>query len=331
MKCYTTDGKGIDGLQLCECDAPTPGRNEALVDVHAVALNFRDLMVAKGLYGGVPETPFIAASDMCGVVAAVGEDVTELKIGDHVVNAPFRIWPAGRVRTFVGGAGVDGVLAEQICFPAESLVKKPAHMSFEEGSTLTIAGLTAWAGVVTHGKVRAGDWVLLHGTGGVSIYGAQIAHQYGARTVMTTSSEKKAAIVRDKLGVAHTVNYRDDDWHKQVIDLTGGGVNVVVEVAGGETLGRSIKACTYEGRVNVIGLLHGLESTINVVDLLHKQVTVRGIFMESAQELADFARALEVGGIKPWVDRVLDFADAPAAYHHLESQQHMGKVVIKVR
>lgn len=336
MKCITTDGLGIEGLKFCDRDAPAPGPGEVLVDVHAVSLNFRDLMVAKGLYGGVPDEPFLAGSDMCGVVAQVGEGVGALAAGDHVVNAPFRNWPAGRMRsdwarTFVGGAGVDGVLAEQIVYPAASLVKKPANLSFEEGSTLTIAGLTAWAAVVTHGLVRAGDWVLLHGTGGVSIFAAQIAHMMGARTIMTTSSKDKAEIVREKFGVAHTLNYRDDTWPQQAVKLTGGGANIVVEVAGGESLGRSIKACAYEGRVAVIGVLGGLQSSIDLVDLLHKQVTVRGIFMESAQELADFARAIEGGGLTPWIDRVFDFDDAQDAYRHLESQQHMGKVVIKMR
>jgi NADPH:quinone reductase-like Zn-dependent oxidoreductase len=153
----------------------------------------------------------------------------------------------------------------------------------------------------------------------------------GARTIMTTSNEEKAAIAREKLGVAHTLDYRDEKWHKRVIELTDGGVNIVVEVAGGETLGRSIKACTYEGRVGVIGILGGLQSTINVVDLLHKQVTVRGIFMESAQELGDFASAVEAGGLRPWIDREFDFDQAPDAYRHIQSQQHMGKIVINVR
>lgn len=338
MKVYQVDCKGLDGLQQVELPAPNdPGPEEVLVDVHAVSLNYRDLLVAIGRYGGIPERPFVAASDMAGVVAKVGSGVTTWRLGDRVANAPFRCWPAGTLRgdwarTFVGGAGVDGVLAEQVLYPAGALVKLPSHLSFEEGSTLTVAGLTAWAGLVTHGGMRAGDWVLLEGTGGVSLFGAQLAQLFGARTILTTASEEKAALVKQKLGVRHTVNYRDADWPRQVVKLTGGvGVDVVLDVAGGETLAKAIKTCAYGARVSVVGILAGLESTINIIDLLQHQITVRGIYMESTEELIAFARALEAGQVKPWIDRVFPFEQARQAYEHLASQQHMGKVVIQVK
>jgi NADPH:quinone reductase-like Zn-dependent oxidoreductase len=340
MKACITDCKGIDNLKIIDTAAPAPGslgRGDVLVDVHSLSLNFRDLMVAKGIYSGVPDEPYIAVSDMSGVVAQIGEGVTSLKPGDRVLNAPFRNYPAGRmrgewVRTFVGGAGVDGVAAEQIVYPADSLVKLPEHMSMEQGSTLTIAALTAWAAVVTHGHVRAGDWVLLHGTGGVSIFGAQIANLFGARTIMTTSNKEKAKLARDKLGVEHILDYRDADWPDKAKDITGGGVDVVVEVAGGETLGRSIAACTYQGRVNVIGVLGGAKSEVSIRDLLMHQVIVRGIFMESTQELRDMMRAFAAAKLEPWIDKTFDgFDQIKDAYKHLESQRHMGKVVIKLR
>ncbi len=338
MKCYTVDGTGLDGVRLEECREPgAPGPGEVLVDVHAVSLNYRDLMVAKGQYGGKPEKPFIAASDMAGVVVKVGPGVTEFKPGDRVLNAPFRFWPAGTLRpewarTFVGGTGVDGVLAERICYPAVSLAMVPGHLSFDEGSTLTIAGLTAWAAVVTHGKTRPGEWVLLHGTGGVSIFAAQIARMLGARTILTTSSREKGAIVKAQLGVTEVLDYREADWPSRVRAITGGhGVDVVVEVAGGDLLGQSIQACTHGARVAVVGVLAGLASRINVVDLLVHQVTVRGIFMESTEELRAFARALEAGKIHPHIDRRFSFAETRQAYEYLHSQRHIGKVVICVR
>jgi NADPH:quinone reductase-like Zn-dependent oxidoreductase len=340
MKACITDCKGIDNLTVIDTDAPDSGklrRDDVLVDVHAVSLNFRDLMVAKGIYSGVPEKPYIAVSDMSGVVAEVGEGVTTLKPGDRVLNAPFRNFPAGRMRsewqrTFVGGHSVDGVATEQIIYPAESLVKLPEHMSFEQGSTLTIAALTAWAAVVTHGHIRAGGWVLLHGTGGVSIFAAQIARMFGARTIMTTSSKNKAKIVQDKLGVEHILDYNDPSWPDKAKQLTDGGVDVVVEVAGGETLGRSIAACNYQGRVNVIGVLGGVKSEINIRDMLTHQVIVRGIFMESVQELRDMTRAFAAAKLEPWIDKTFEgFGQIKDAYKHLESQQHMGKVVIKLR
>ena len=337
MKVYQVDGKGLDGLQQVERPAPQdPGPGEVLVDVRAVSLNYRDLLVVHGRYGAPPDKPFVPASDMAGVVAKVGPGVTACQPGERVVNAPFRNWPAGTLRgdwarTFVGVAGVDGVLAEQILYPAEALVQLPSHLNFEEGSTLTVAGLTAWAGLVTHGRIRAGDWVLLEGTGGVSLFGAQLAQLFGARTVLTTASEQKAALAKQKLGVRHTVNYHDADWPQQVMKLTeGAGIDVVLEVAGGEMLAKAIKTCTYGARVSVVGILAGLESTVNIIDLLQRQITVRGIYMESTQELVALARALEAGQVHPWIDRVFPFEQARQAYEHLASQQHMGKVVIRV-
>lgn len=164
MKCYLVDGQGIDALKIVEKPFPGPlNEQDVLVQVKACSLNYRDLMVAKGQYqyksGGYP--PFVPLSDMAGVVLSVGSGVTDLKPGDRVLNAPFRHWPAGTLRsswarTFVGGSGLDGVLSEQIVYPADALVNVPEHLSFAEASTFTIAGLTAWAAVVTHGKTRPG-------------------------------------------------------------------------------------------------------------------------------------------------------------------------------
>lgn len=337
MKCYQTDGSGPESVVMAERPAPgAPGPGEVLIDVRAVSLNYRDLMVSDGRYGGLMDPPIVAASDLAGVVAAVGNGVSDVAVGDRVLNAPFRRWPAGTmrtewIRTFVGGNGVDGVLAEQVVYPAESVVKVPAHCSFAEGSTLTIAGLTAWAAVVTHGRVQAGDWVLVHGTGGVSIFGAQLAGMMGARTILTTSSEEKAALVKERFGVAHTLDYRDPDWPDQVRALTNGhGADVVVEVAGGETLDRSLAACAYRGRVGVVGVLGGPRSSITVRNLLSRQVQVTGIFMESCQELRALAAAVEANRLRPCIDRFVPFEEAPAAYQALRSQTHIGKICIEV-
>lgn len=337
MRCYLTDGSGPTSLKLVERAGPAqPGPGEVLVDVQAVSLNYRDLLVADGRYGGPQSPPVIACSDMAGTVAAVGAGVRGLKPGDRVLNAPFRHWPAGTLRrdwsrTFVGGQGVDGVLAEQIVYPADALVPVPGHMSFEQGSTLTIAGLTAWAAVVTHGRVRPGQWVLAHGTGGVAIFAAQLARLFQARVILSTSSPQKAQIVKERFAVAETVDYRDAEWPKRVREITGGsGVDVVVETAGGEQLARSIDSCGYGARVGLIGVLGGMECSLSAFSLMMHQVTLRGIYMESTQELQGLARAMEAGRVEPCVDRVFAFEEAPAAYEHLRSGRHLGKVVIRV-
>ncbi len=339
MKCYLIKGQGIDQITLTERPVPEITHDcDVLVDVKACSLNYRDLMVAKGLYQspGSQPPPFIALSDMAGVVRAVGDKVTDFKPGDRVLNSPLRHWPAGTlrsawIRTFVGAMGVDGVLAEQIVYPADALVKVPDHLSFTEASTFTVAGLTAWAAVVTHGKAKPGEWVLLHGTGGVSIFAAQIAHAMGARTLMTTSSDDKAAVVKERYGVTATVNYRDSEWPQKVKEITNGaGVDVIVDVVGGETLARSLPICNYGARIAVIGVLGGGDVTLHIRDLLSHQVQLRGIYMESTEELRAFMRAVDYLKLTPVIDRIFPFEQAQEAYRLLESQKHIGKVVITI-
>jgi len=338
MKCYTIDGSGLDSLGATERpDLGEPGPGEVLVDVYAASLNYRDLLVADGRYSGPQDPPIIPCSDMAGVVAKVGEGVKEFRAGERVLNAPFRGWAGGPLRsewarTGVGVAGVDGTLAEQILFPAATLARLPDHMSFSEGSTLTVAGLTAWAALATHGRIRAGEWALMHGTGGVSIFGAQIAKLLGARTIISTASKEKAEFVFEHFGVDAVIDYRDEAWPEHVRDVTdGAGAHVVVETAGGVTLAKSIEAAASGGRVNVIGVLDGAKTTLDIRRILMRQVTIRGIFMESAEELRALARALGAAEVHPHVDRVFPFDQAREAYDHLESQTHVGKVVVEVR
>lgn len=338
MKCFLADGKSIDGLQVVERTLPESLHDQdVLVEVQACSLNYRDLMIAQGRYqyAASDSPPFIPLSDMSGVVKIVGAAVKDLKPGDRVLNSSFRHWPAGTLRsswarTFVGGMGVEGVLAEQITYPADALVKVPDHLSFAEASTFTIAGLTAWAAIVTHGKTRPGEWVLLQGTGGVSIFAAQLAHAMGARTILTTSSSEKAAFVKENFGVTATVSYHDADWAKQVKQMTG-GVDVVVDVVGGDTLAQSLQTCTYGARVAVIGVLEGQDTSLRIRDLLTHQVQMRGIFMESTEELRALMRAVDALKLKPAVDKIFPFEQAPQAYRYLEAQKHIGKVVIEVR
>ena len=339
MRCYQVDGKGIDSLQLIERSNPTHiGDDDVLVEVKSWSLNYRDLMVARGQYQAKDQVldPFIPGSDMSGIVKSTGRNVTDLKPGDRVLNAPFRHYPAGNLRsswarTFVGGMGVDGVLAEQITYPADSLIKIPDHLSFNEAATFTVAGLTAWAALVTHGKTLPGEWVLLQGTGGVSIFAAQLARAIGARTIMTTSSKEKSDYVKSNFGVTATVNYRDEDWAEQVKKIThGAGVDVIVNVAGGDSLAQILPICNYGARVGVIGALSGSDCNIHIRDLLYHQVQIRGILMESTAELRALIRAVDALKLKPIIDKVFPFEQVKEAYRHLESQKHIGKVVISL-
>ncbi len=330
-----TDGKGIGTLRFGDKALPTElPSGEVQVEIHAVSLNYRDLMVARGEYGGQYDPPIIACSDMSGVVTKVASDVTTMRVGDKVVNHPFRFWPSGKldsnsIRTMIGGLGVDGVLVEHLQFPAEALVKLPSHMSFEEGSTLPIAGLTAWASVVTHGQAQPGEWVLVHGTGGVAIFAAQIAKSIGAKVILTSSNDEKAQTVKGKIGIEATVNYKNENWPKQVREITNGnGVDVVVETAGGDILTKSILAAGYNSRIAIVGNIADKFAGFKLFDVARRQITLRGILMESCVELKALANHCESSQLHPWLDRVFSFDEAINAFQYLDSQKHIGKVVI---
>ena len=337
-KCILTDCRGIDRLQFSERPAPNELKSgEVLVEVHAVSLNYRDLMVARGDYGGVNEPPIIAGTDFAGAVIKTAADVKTHKVGDKVLNHPFRFWPAGKlnsnwIRTMIGGLGVDGILTEHLVYPAEALVRMPSHMSFEEASTLPIAGLTAWAAVVTHGKTQPGEWVLTHGTGGVSIFAAQIAKSIGAKVIMSTSKEEKIKEVKKRIEIDAFVNYNTEDWPKQVREITGGnGVDVVIDTAGGDVLTKSILAAGYSSRIAIIGNIADRQTGFKLFDVVRRQISLRGIFMESCQELQSFARACETIKLKPCIDKAFPFEKSVDAYRHLDSQKHIGKVVIRLK
>lgn len=335
-KCLLTDGRGIDRLEFSERPVTSDLKSgEVLVEVRSVSLNYRDLMVARGDYATY-ETPIIAGTDFSGTVLKTASDVKAHKVGDKILNHPFRHWPAGKlnsnwIRTMIGGLGVDGILSEQLIYPAEALVKMPSQMSFEEASTLPIAGLTAWAAVVTHGKTQLGDWVLTHGTGGVSIFAAQIAKAIGARVIMSTSRDEKIKEVKKRIDLDAYINYKSDDWTRKVKEITGGnGVDVVIDTAGGEVLTKSILAAGYSSRIAIIGNIADKQTGFKLFDIVRRQISLRGIFMESCQELESFARACQTLQLKPWIDQVFPFDRAIDAYRHLDSQKHIGKVVISL-
>ena len=329
-------GYVIDHNLLRQADLPEPGEpgpGEARVRVRSVSLNYRDLMVARGRYGRPFEGTFVAGSDMAGDVLDTGPGVEHLRPGDRVVNAPFLDWPSGRLtpdgmKGLVGAGGVDGVLCEEMVYPAAALVPMPFHFTYHEGATLPIAGLTAWASVVSQGNVLAGEWVLLHGTGGVSVFAAQLARIAGARTLLTTSSDEKSGRMKAAFGVLETFDYRDDDWPERVRSFTGGeGVDLVVDVAGGQTFAKSLKACALHARVSLVGILDGFETRLNPFDIIGRQIQIRGIYTSSAEDLRDLARACEASKLRPCIDRVFSFDEVPAAYDYLESQRHIGKIV----
>jgi NADPH:quinone reductase-like Zn-dependent oxidoreductase len=328
-------GFGIDQLTFDEISVPQPGAGEVLVRVHAVSLNYRDYLMVAGHYNPKLQMPLILCSDGAGVIEAVGDGVTQWKVGDRVMGNFFQTWVAGAYRREYGksalGGEIDGMLTDYRVLAEEGLVRVPEHMSFEEGATLPCAALTAWNALVPTAHLKAGDTVLLQGTGGVSIFGLQLAKAHGARTIITSSSDDKLQRAK-QLGAADLVNYRNTpDWEKEVYRLTDGrGADVILEVGGAETLPRSLKAVRPGGQISMIGVLSGVSQPIAVTQILHNVAKIQGIYVGSVEMFEDMNRALAVNNIKPVVDQVYPFDQTQEALRHMEGGKHFGKIVIRL-
>ena len=326
---------GIDNLELATLPDPVPQRGEVLVRVHAVSLNYRDLMVVEGRYNPKMHLPRIPCSDGAGEVVAVGEGVTRVKPGDRVAGIFMQNWidgepDAAKIKGALGG-DIDGMLAEQVVLREEGMVSVPDHLSWEEAAALPCAGVTAWVAVVQAGNVKPGDVVLIQGTGGVSIFALQFAKLLGARVIGTSSSDAKLDRAR-QLGLDAGVNYRRrEDWDAWAAEQTGGrGVDLVVEVGGAGTFMRSISALRIGGALAQIGVLTEATEAIVIPKLLHKQVHLRGIYVGSRAHFEKMNRAIAQHRLKPVVDEVFSFHDAPAALRRMESGRHFGKLVLRV-
>ena len=335
MRVYRLAAAGnIDALAEVDLPKPRPAQRQMLVKVAACSLNYRDLAIVLGRYRAPSKADLVPLSDGAGEVIEVGAGVTRFKPGDRVAGCFFQRWSGGRPEpdtqaSALGGA-LDGMLAEYVVLEEDGAVKLPAHLSFEEGATLPCAGVTAWHAVVEHGRTIAGSRVLVQGTGGVSIFALQFANLFGAEVVVTSSSDAKLARAK-ALGATHAINYKTTpDWDKAALDLTGGqGVDQVVEVGGAGTFVRSLNAIRLNGAISLIGVLAGA-ADINPMLILAKRANVQGISVGSRQMFEAMNRAIAANGLKPVVDKVFPFGEARAAYRHLQSAAHFGKVVISL-
>lgn len=328
-------GLGINNLQMTEQPLPSPNRKEVLVKIEAASLNYVDLLVVKGLLDPNIPLPYIPVCDGAGVVESVGEDVTAFKPGDKVTTVFIPNWVNGKptpktvdFATRMGLGGVPGQLTEYKCFQENQLVKSPVNLSSTEASTLPIAGLTAW-NALRYGNLQAGDTVLLHGTGGVSIFALQFAKAHGARVIITSSSDEKLTRTR-QMGADLTINYKTTpDWETIINQFTDGeGVNLVVETVGGKNLQKSINVLRMGGHISIMGLLDTLETGINTLSFLVKQATLKGMEVGNTTDFEAMNKAIEANRIHPVIDKPFSFEQTQEAFEYLEKGLHFGKVVI---
>jgi len=353
MKAYEIqiEGEGLQRLQQVERPDPKPGPKQVLVRLRAASLNYRDQLMLRGAYRTGPLTrPMIPLSDGAGEVVEVGPGVTRVKIGDRIAPTFFQTWTDGRPPKGFASLGIplDGVLTQLIVLSEEGVVPIPDSMSFEEAACLPCAALTAWHALWAAGKpLKAGQSVLVQGTGGVSIFALQFAKAAGARVIATTSNGAKVSRLT-ALGANDVINYKAwPDWEKEVQALTGGvrstasdgretvsggGVDVVVEVGGAGTLPKSYQALGWGGKICLIGVMTQAEdpSQLNPIGMAFKSGSLHGVMVGSRAMFEDMLTAMVANDIRPVVDKVFPFEDARGAFETAAAGDFVGKVVITI-
>jgi len=327
-----SDG-GVDALALNERPMPQPGPGQVLVKIRASSVNYRDLATIEAPVSRNLAYPLIPNSDAAGEIAAVGDGVDDLAIGDRVTSCFFQDWEAGPISasamaSALGGAR-QGVLADHAVLGAKGVIKAPEHLSWTEAATLPCAALTAWHALTEPAPLRPGETVLLLGTGGVSVFAQQFCNLFGVRTIVTSSSDEKLEKMRG-LGAAETINYRQEtDWDARVMALTGNiGADRVIEVGGPGTLQKSINAVRVGGVIGLIGILTGVEGQIAPTAIMRKSILLKGVYVGSREMFAQMNRAIALHQLKPVIDEAFDFADARSAYRRMRSASHFGKLAI---
>jgi len=334
MTAWTTRGDGIDNLRPDQVPIPVPGPGQLLVKMSAVSLNYRDLLVIGGVDGWKPATEVVPISDGAGVVVAVGPQVSRFAIGDRVSAIFLPKWHRGPLtrevyRSPIGGPANRGMLADYIVVDQHDASRSPAGLDDAQAATLPVAAVTAWHAIAGRSRVRAGDTVLIHGTGGVALFALQFATALGAHVAITSSSDDKLDRAR-ALGAKETINYRTHpDVAAQVLDRTGGdGVDHVIETIGGDNLNHSLRAVKIGGTISFIGLIAGKAARINTYEFVTKNVTLHGIETGSRDLFDDMARFIDQHAIQPVIDSTFPSSQIRNALKHLESGGHFGKIVV---
>ncbi|MEM7262184.1 MAG: NAD(P)-dependent alcohol dehydrogenase [Planctomycetota bacterium] len=335
MREYRWSNFGLDAYECVEAEIRDPGPGEVRVRLQALSLNFRDLLIVRGLYNPHLDFPAVPLSDGAGEVVAVGDGVESVKVGDTVVSHFVAGWQDGPYRgeyleTTLGTPG-PGLAREEVVLPETAVLPAPAHLDPAEAACLPIAALTAWSALVTAGGVQADQTVLTLGTGGVSVFALQIGHALGARVIVTSKSDEKLARCRE-MGAFGVVNYADEpDWERSVLAQTdGAGVDVVVENGGVGTLSQSLRAVKAGGTVAMLGALTGLQGEVDIAPILMKRVTVAGILVDSRASFVAMNEVLAKHEIRPVIHSRYPFSELPTALAALGEGHHFGKIVVDI-
>ncbi len=336
MRVFQIEGDwGFDNLKLADRPEPVCGYGQVLIRMRCASLNARDLIVPVRGYGrATGELPLIPVSDGVGEVIEVGGGVTRVTVGDRVCPTYFQNWVSGeptpeRFSSALGGP-LDGVMSDVMCLSEEGLVKVPEFLTDEEAATLPCAALTAWSAIVTHGQTRAGDRILVQGTGSVALFALAFAKMQGAHvTVISSSDEKLERVVQ--MGADATINYRTtQDWARASRSITAerGGFDNIIELGGAQTLPLSLRAIRPGGTLSMIGVLTGLNIEASLGPIVARQVRLQGITVGHRDGFEAMLRAMEQHKLRPVLGERFAFEDLKPAMEHLRSGGHFGKTLI---
>lgn len=311
------------------------GEYEVSIRVEAASLNYRDLLTLQDSGTGRKDN-LVPLSDGCEIITAIGSKVRKFKVGDHVISGFFPKWFSGpftpeALESALGGGQIDGVLREMMIADERSLIIKTKNLTPQQASTLPCAGVTAWHALFERGKIQPGQTVLVQGTGGVSLFGLQLAHAIGAKVIVTSSSDEKLEKAQ-ALGAWKTINYRrEQDWDQIALKLTEGrGVDHILELGGPETYNKSINAVAFNGHIYQIGVLTGFTSAPNVLPLQFKNSDIHGICVGSVEHLQNLSNFVFQHKIQPVIDKNFSFEEAPLAFEYLKSAAHFGKITLTI-
>lgn len=327
---------GLSQLERTTLPAEPLGAHDVRVQIQAASLNYRDLLMIQGLYNPKQPLPLVPCSDGAGQVVEVGAKVTRVRVGDRVMGLFSQGWQAGRARVakirHTLGGPLPGMLRREAVLSEQGVVQMPANYTYEQASTLPCAALTAWS-ALEQAALTSGETVLVQGTGGVSLFAAQLAKLRGARVIGTSKSDEKIARMQCEIGVDHGINYVEHPrWSTKVRELTGReGADVIVEVGGGGTLPESVRAIRAGGTIALIGVLAGAATEISLTPVLMQNVRIQGVLVGHRDGLEELVRAIEQAQLQPVIDRVFSFDQVPEAFAHLASGSHFGKIVVRTQ
>jgi NADPH:quinone reductase-like Zn-dependent oxidoreductase len=334
---WTVELRGTgEAFELAEIERPRPepAAGQLLLKMTAASLNYRDLALFAGEYGNPPRFPLVPLSDGAGEVVSIGEGVTRFRPGDRVIPAMRPLWTAGtptrQAITTSLGMTLDGVLAEYLVADEAHVVRTPPHLTDQQAASLPIAAVTAWQALVTGGKLREGESVVVQGTGGVALFALQFARHLGARTILLSSSDGKLARGR-ALGADHTINYRTTpDWQHEVLALTGGeGADHILDIGGTATFGRSLDAIRPGGSIYLVGFLGGTKLELDLPKIFRSAAVLRGLSVGSIATFEEMNAAIDRWKLEPVIDRVFDRGELAAALDYMKAGSQFGKIALR--